>query len=72
MAIFASEDRSPDRYLQRGGPEGGSMQGQTDELWIVDVNGQIVVLDLAYYSATPQAILDELRGILASATFDVP
>jgi hypothetical protein len=72
MAIFASEDRSPDRYLQRGGPDGGSMQGQTDELWIVDVNGQIVVLDLAYYSATPQATLDELRGILASATFDVP
>ena len=72
MAIFASEDRSPDRYLQRGGADGVSMQGQFDELWILKVNGQIVVLDLAYYSDTPQATMDELRGILASATFDVP
>lgn len=72
MAIFASEDRSPHRYLLRGGPNGGSMQGQFDELWILDVNGQIVVLDLAYHSDTPQATVDELRGILASATFDAP
>ena len=72
MAIFASEDRSPDRYLQRDLPDGGSMQGQFDELWILDVNGQIVVLDLAYRSDTPQDALDELRAILASATLEVP
>jgi len=72
MAIFASEDRSPDRYLRRGGPDGGSMQGQFDELWILDVNGQIVVLDLAYHADTPQNVVDELRAILASATFELP
>lgn len=54
MAIFASEDRSPDRYLERGGPDGDGMQGQFDELWILDVNGRIVVLDLAYDRGTPR------------------
>ena len=74
MAIFATEHRSPERYLQRCGASVpcDDTQGQIDELWILDVGGRIVVLDIAYNRATPQATVDELRGILASATFDVP
>ena len=70
-AYFASEDASPERYMVRGGPDGQqSMQGQTDELWIVDVDDAVVVLDIAYDVGTPQATVDALRGILASTTFD--
>ncbi len=45
---------------------------QIEELWIVDVDGMIVVLDGAYYPDTPQNVVDELRAILASATFELP
>jgi len=46
--------------------------GQIEELWIVDVDGLIVVLDGNYYADTPQNAVDELRAILASATFELP
>jgi hypothetical protein len=46
--------------------------GQIEELWIVDVDGLIVVLDGLYYTDTPQNAVDEVRAILASATFDGP
>jgi len=52
---------TPDRYHQ--GP------GQIDEVWIVDVDGVLVVLDWAYYEGTPQFDVDELRAIVESATF---
>jgi hypothetical protein len=45
---------------------------QIEELWIVDVNGMIVVLDGAYYPDTAPGVVDELRAILASATFELP
>ena len=56
------EDRA--RYSQ--GP------GQIEEVWAVDVDGQLVVLDGLYYADTPQNAVDELRSILASATFELP
>ena len=44
--------------------------GQIDELWILDVDGDIVVLDAMYRPDTPAALLDELRSIAESATFE--
>ncbi len=44
--------------------------GQIDELWILDVNGAIVILDAAYGPATPAEVVDELRALAESATFE--
>lgn len=59
---FGTTDLSPHRYHQ--GP------GQIDEVWVLDVDGLLVVIDWAYYAGTPQADVDELRAIVESATFD--
>lgn len=45
-------------------------RGEIDEIWIVDVNGRIALLEGGYYADTPQHVVDELHGILSSATFD--
>ena len=52
----------PTRYQQ--GP------GQVDEFWILDVNGKLVILDATYNPATPPELVDELRTIVESATFE--
>jgi hypothetical protein len=57
-------DLRPHRYAQ--GP------GEIDEVWILDVNGLMVVIDWGYYAGTPQADVDELRAIVESATFGAP
>ena len=46
--------------------------GQIDELWILDVDGAIVILDAAYGPAVPAELIDEMRSIAESATFEVP
>lgn len=46
--------------------------GQIDELWIVDVEGSVVILDTMYRPNTPAELIDELRAIAASATFELP
>ncbi len=46
--------------------------GQIDELWILDVNGAIVILDATYSPATPPALVEELRTMAESATFEAP
>ncbi|MEO8511722.1 MAG: hypothetical protein ABI534_10855 [Chloroflexota bacterium] len=73
-AVFADCDRgyfgswavrgevTPSRYHQD--------PGQIDKLWIVDIDGQLVVIDGAYYAATPRAVVDELEAIVESATFE--
>lgn len=43
--------------------------GQIDELSILDVDGELVVLDAAYYEGTPEAVIEEMRAIVASTTF---
>lgn len=43
--------------------------GQIDEVWAIDVDGHLVILDWAYYEETPQTVVDELRAIVESATF---
>ena len=52
----------PARYTER--------QDLIEEVWAVDVDGLVVVLDATYFADTPQNVIDELRAILASATFD--
>ena len=46
--------------------------GQIDELWILDVDGSIVILDAAYSPATPAELVEELRTLAESATFEAP
>jgi hypothetical protein len=44
--------------------------GQVDELWILDVEGSIVILDAAYGPAVPADLIAEMRAFAASATFE--
>lgn len=44
--------------------------GQIDELWILDVNGQVVVIDATWGETTPAADVAELRAILDSMVFE--
>lgn len=55
-------DESPFRYHQD--------PGQIDRLWIVDVDGTLTVIDIAYYEGTPQSVIDELEAIVDSISFD--
>jgi hypothetical protein len=43
--------------------------GQILELWILDVDGSIVILDASYGPATPATVVEELRALATSATF---
>jgi hypothetical protein len=43
--------------------------GAIDELWFVDLDGEIFAMTGAYYPQTPANVVDELRAILASMTF---
>jgi len=58
---MGTTDLSPHRYHQ--GP------GQIDEVWILDVDGLLVVIDWTYYERTPADDVGELRAIVESATF---
>jgi hypothetical protein len=44
--------------------------GQIDELWILDVNGSIVILDATYGPAAPADLVEEMRAMAESATFE--
>lgn len=44
--------------------------GQIDELWILDVDGSIVILDASYSAAPPADLVEELRTLAESATFE--
>jgi hypothetical protein len=52
----------PSRYHQ--GP------GQVDEIWILDVDGAIVTIDVAYRPDTSTERIEEMRAMVESATFD--
>jgi hypothetical protein len=43
--------------------------GQIDELWIIDVDGEFVVVPGSYFPETPASLVDELRTFLGSITF---
>jgi hypothetical protein len=53
---------APSRFHQGG--------GQIDELWILDVNGAVSILDATYRPDTPSALVDEMRTIVESATLE--
>lgn len=46
--------------------------GQIDELWILDVDGAIVILDATYGPEAPADLVDEMRAMAESATFEAP
>lgn len=46
--------------------------GQIDELWILDVDGSIVILDATHSPATPTELVEEVRALAESATFEAP
>ena len=55
-------ESEPDRNAQGA--------GQIDELWIIDVDGAIVILDAAYSPAAPPDLVEEMRAMAESATFE--
>jgi len=55
-------DLTPFRYHQD--------PGQIDEVWAVDVDGVLTVIDWAHYAGTPTEHVDELRAIIESITFE--
>ncbi len=73
---FAACDEDAFAFYGVGGEAGHARNaqgaGQIDELWILDVNGAIVILDASYSPATPAALVDEVRTLAESATFDAP
>jgi hypothetical protein len=62
VAMFGLPGMDPARYTER--------QDLIEEVWVVDVNGLLVVLDATYFAETPPETVDELRTILASARFE--
>jgi hypothetical protein len=63
FASYGTEGESePGRYHQ--GPS------QIDELWILDVDGSIVILDAVYGPVVPADLVEEMRTIAESATFE--
>jgi hypothetical protein len=45
---------------------------QIDELWILDVDGSVVVLDAMYRPDTSAELVEEMRTIVESTTFGSP
>jgi hypothetical protein len=64
FASYGVPGDEPTRYHQ--GP------GQIDEFWILDVDGAIVIIDAMYRPNTPAELVDELRTIVESTTFETP
>lgn len=46
--------------------------GQTDEVWVVDVDGTLIFIDAGYFAGTPAEAVEEMRAMVESATFEVP
>ncbi len=44
--------------------------GQIDNMWVVDVDGQLVVIDWNYFAGTPAEDVAELEAIIRSMTFE--
>ena len=43
---------------------------EIDEVWAVDADGTLVIVDWTYYEGTPKATVDELRAIVESLRFE--
>ena len=44
--------------------------GEIDELWVVDVDGRIALLEAGYYPGTPPHVVDEMHAVLDSMRFE--
>jgi hypothetical protein len=44
--------------------------GQIDEVWVVDVDGTLVLFDAGYFAGTPAEYVEEMRDMVESATFE--
>jgi hypothetical protein len=54
-------------------PRGGRYHqgnGQIDHLWILDVNGDRLVVDATYFPSTPETVRDQLWDIVDSVTLE--
>ena len=71
-AVFSDCDNGEFRTLVEGEDSARFHQdpGQFDLVWVLDVNGELVIFDVAYYEGTPQSVLDEMAAIVESATLD--
>lgn len=47
-------------------------QGQIDDFWFVDVDGALVEIRAMYRPDTPRELIEEMRTIVESATFQFP
>jgi hypothetical protein len=46
--------------------------GQIDDLWVLDVDGAVVIVDAMYRPDTPPALVEEMRAIVDSIRFETP
>ena len=71
-AVFSDCDQGEFRTFVEGDESARYHQdpGQFDLLWVLDVNGELVIMDAGYYEGTPESVLDELGAIMESATLD--
>lgn len=69
--VFSDCDNGDFRTLVEGQDNARTHQdpGQIDKLWILDVDGELVVIDIGYYAGTPQAVIDEMESMVSSMTF---
>lgn len=66
-AVFTDCDDGQFRTLVDGGNARISDDpGQNDLLTVLDVNGELVIFDVAYFDGTPDSALDEAAGIVTS------
>ncbi len=61
---FTNEDG--ERWQWHQGP------GQIDDFWFVNVDGSIVEIRASYLPETPTELLEEMRTLVESATFEFP
>ncbi|HVL52998.1 MAG TPA: hypothetical protein VM344_01910 [Vitreimonas sp.] len=64
FVMFGTQDDALQRYHQ--GP------GQIDDVWVIDVDGSVVIFDTMYRPDTSDELIEEMRSIAGSATFEVP
>ncbi len=46
--------------------------GQIEDRWVLDVDGTILIIDATYHADTPAAVIEEMRAIVESTTFETP
>lgn len=68
--VLADCDGGEFRTLSEGDDASRHHQdpGQIDLIWVLDVNGELVIIDVAFYEGTPDSVLDEMGAIVESAT----